>query len=78
MIHFAPNVFVLKYLQKTRQLSHEVESEATDYLVQGNLWHLQYIEGEKACKLEASFAIITLSFLIKSITSDEDSLFLLG
>lgn len=36
MIHFAPNVFVLKYLQKTKQLSHEVEVEATDYLVQGN------------------------------------------
>ena len=35
MIHFAPNVFVLKYLQKTRQLSPEVERETTDYLVQG-------------------------------------------
>uniref|UniRef100_H9G5Q9 Kazal-like domain-containing protein n=1 Tax=Anolis carolinensis TaxID=28377 RepID=H9G5Q9_ANOCA len=35
MIHFAPNVFVLKYLQKTKQLSPEVESEAMDYLVQG-------------------------------------------
>lgn len=35
MIHFAPNVFVLKYLQKTRQLSPEVENEATDYLLQG-------------------------------------------
>lgn len=35
MIHFAPNVFVLKYLQKTKQLNPEVEGEATDYLVQG-------------------------------------------
>lgn len=35
MIHFAPNVFVLKYLQKTHQLSPEVEAEATDYLLQG-------------------------------------------
>lgn len=35
MIHFAPNVFVLKYLQKTGQLSPEVETEATDYLIQG-------------------------------------------
>ena len=35
MIHFAPNVFVLKYLQKTRQLSTDVETEATDYLLQG-------------------------------------------
>lgn len=42
MIHFAPNVFVLKYLQKTRQLSSEVENEATDYLLQGKL-HLSHI-----------------------------------
>lgn len=35
MIHFAPNVFVLKYLQKTQQLTPEVENEATDYLLQG-------------------------------------------
>lgn len=36
MIHFAPNVFVLKYLQKTQQLSPEVAAEATDYLLQGS------------------------------------------
>lgn len=35
MIHFAPNVFVLKYLRKTRQLTADVENEATDYLLQG-------------------------------------------
>lgn len=39
MIHFAPNVFVLRYLQKTRQLSPEVETEATDYLLQGTHNH---------------------------------------
>lgn len=39
MIHFAPNVFVLKYLQKTRQLIPEVERETTDYLVQGTWGH---------------------------------------
>ena len=51
MIHFAPNVFVLKYLQKTRQLSTDVETEATDYLLQGKQtavtlyctsWHLDF------------------------------------
>ncbi|KAG7488064.1 hypothetical protein MATL_G00029970 [Megalops atlanticus] len=42
MIHFAPNVFVLKYLQKTRQLSPEVEAEATDYLLQGYQRQLTY------------------------------------
>ncbi|KAM6962537.1 C3 and PZP-like alpha-2-macroglobulin domain-containing protein 8 [Aplochiton taeniatus] len=42
MIHFAPNVFVLKYLQKTQQLSTEVETEATDYLLQGYQRQLTY------------------------------------
>lgn len=45
MIHFAPNVFVLKYLQKTRQLSAEVENEATDYLLQGEKYfHLTTVK----------------------------------
>ncbi|KAK2087622.1 C3 and PZP-like alpha-2-macroglobulin domain-containing protein 8 [Saguinus oedipus] len=42
MVHFAPNVFVLKYLQKTQQLSPEVERETTDYLVQGYQRQLTY------------------------------------
>lgn len=78
MIHFAPNVFVLKYLQKTKQLSHEVESEATDYLVQGNSLNLKFIGGGKAYKLEESFVTITLSFLMKSILSNDNSSFLAG
>ncbi|KAF5913730.1 hypothetical protein HPG69_017506 [Diceros bicornis minor] len=42
VIHFAPNVFVLKYLQKTQQLSPEVEKETTDYLVLGYQRQLTY------------------------------------
>uniref|UniRef100_A0A3Q1HG02 Kazal-like domain-containing protein n=1 Tax=Anabas testudineus TaxID=64144 RepID=A0A3Q1HG02_ANATE len=42
MIHFAPNVFVLKYLQKTQQLTPDVENEATDYLLQGYQRQLTY------------------------------------
>ncbi|KAF7478414.1 Hypothetical predicted protein [Marmota monax] len=42
MIHFAPNVFVLRYLQKTQQLSPEVERDTTDYLVQGYQRQLTY------------------------------------
>ncbi|XP_068090260.1 C3 and PZP-like alpha-2-macroglobulin domain-containing protein 8 [Hyperolius riggenbachi] len=42
MIHFAPNVFVLKYLQKTKQLCPEVETEAVDYLLQGYQRQLTY------------------------------------
>nr|XP_033811133.1 C3 and PZP-like alpha-2-macroglobulin domain-containing protein 8 isoform X1 [Geotrypetes seraphini] len=42
MVHFAPNVFVLKYLQKTKQLSPEVEAEVIDYLLQGYQRQLTY------------------------------------
>ncbi|XP_044296930.1 C3 and PZP-like alpha-2-macroglobulin domain-containing protein 8, partial [Varanus komodoensis] len=42
MVHFAPNVFVLKYLQKTQQLEQEVEREATDFLLQGYQRQLTY------------------------------------
>nr|XP_026245668.1 C3 and PZP-like alpha-2-macroglobulin domain-containing protein 8 [Urocitellus parryii] len=42
MIHFAPNVFVLRYLQKTQQLSPEVERDTTDYLIQGYQRQLTY------------------------------------
>ncbi|KAJ1085590.1 hypothetical protein NDU88_005720 [Pleurodeles waltl] len=42
MIHFAPNVFVLKYLRKTKQLCPEVEREAIDYLLQGYQRQLTY------------------------------------
>lgn len=52
MIHFAPNVFVLKYLQKTKQLSHEVEVEATDYLVQGNSLQLN-LQTEKRLSIDS-------------------------
>lgn len=65
MIHFAPNVFVLKYLQKTKQLSHEVESEATDYLVQGNF-------------ITLTITSITLYFPINNVPSDKDPSFLVG
>uniref|UniRef100_S4RW87 C3 and PZP like alpha-2-macroglobulin domain containing 8 n=1 Tax=Petromyzon marinus TaxID=7757 RepID=S4RW87_PETMA len=42
MIHFAPNVFVLKYLQQTKQLVADVRTEATDYLLQGYQRQLTY------------------------------------
>lgn len=64
MIHFAPNVFVLKYLQKTKQLTREVETEATDYLVQGSSLCLA-LRGAEAPKVEESFTSVTLSLLIE-------------
>ncbi|XP_066270898.1 C3 and PZP-like alpha-2-macroglobulin domain-containing protein 8 [Branchiostoma lanceolatum] len=42
MIHFAPNVFVMKYLERTGQLSWEVEDEATTYLIKGYQRQLTY------------------------------------
>ena len=35
MVLFAPNIYVLDYLNKTEQLSEEVKSKAIGYLVSG-------------------------------------------
>lgn len=37
MVLFAPNIYVLDYLNKTGQLSEEVKSKAIGYLVSGEL-----------------------------------------
>lgn len=37
MVLFAPNIYVLDYLNKTGQLSEEVRSKAIGYLVSGEL-----------------------------------------
>lgn len=35
MIHFAPNIYVMSYLERTGQLTPDIKSEATGFLVQG-------------------------------------------
>uniref|UniRef100_A0A8B9UR96 C3 and PZP like alpha-2-macroglobulin domain containing 8 n=1 Tax=Anas zonorhyncha TaxID=75864 RepID=A0A8B9UR96_9AVES len=85
MIHFAPNVFVLKYLQKTKQLSHEVESEATDYLVQGYQRQLTYKRQDGSYSWSCLFALqggihgkialtayVVASLLETGVTSEEE------
>ncbi|XP_070536765.1 C3 and PZP-like alpha-2-macroglobulin domain-containing protein 8 [Ptychodera flava] len=42
MIHFAPNVYVLRYLKKTMQLTPETEMKALEYLVEGYQRQLTY------------------------------------
>ncbi|XP_054751982.2 C3 and PZP-like alpha-2-macroglobulin domain-containing protein 8 isoform X1 [Lytechinus pictus] len=42
MIHFAPNVYIMRYLQRTNQLSSEIKNEATGYLIQGYQRQLTY------------------------------------
>ncbi|XP_068022131.1 alpha-2-macroglobulin-like [Melanerpes formicivorus] len=42
MVLFAPNIYVLDYLNKTEQLSAEVESKAIGYLVSGYQRQLNY------------------------------------
>ncbi|XP_014742812.1 PREDICTED: alpha-2-macroglobulin-like [Sturnus vulgaris] len=42
MVLFAPNIYVLHYLNKTRQLSEEVKSKAIGYLVSGYQRQLKY------------------------------------
>nr|XP_054507243.1 alpha-2-macroglobulin-like isoform X1 [Agelaius phoeniceus] len=42
MVLFAPNIYVLDYLNKTGQLSEEIKSKATGYLVSGYQRQLKY------------------------------------
>ncbi|XP_077993522.1 C3 and PZP-like alpha-2-macroglobulin domain-containing protein 8 [Glandiceps talaboti] len=42
MIHFAPNVYVLRYLKRTLQLTPETETEALQYLIEGYQRQLTY------------------------------------
>lgn len=37
MIHFAPNIYVMTYLERTSQLTDEIKREATGFLVQGEM-----------------------------------------
>ncbi|KAM9619623.1 C3 and PZP-like alpha-2-macroglobulin domain-containing protein 8 isoform 6-T8 [Morphnus guianensis] len=80
MIHFAPNVFVLKYLQKTKQLSHEVESEATDYLVQGYQRQLTYKRQDGSYSAfgerDSSGSMWLTAFVLKSFAQSRGFIFI--
>ncbi|XP_053442153.1 C3 and PZP-like alpha-2-macroglobulin domain-containing protein 8 isoform X3 [Nycticebus coucang] len=79
MIHFAPNVFVLKYLQKTRQLSLEVERETTDYLVQGYQRQLTYKHQDGSYSAfgerDASGSMWLTAFVLKSFAQARSFIF---
>ncbi|XP_036271779.1 C3 and PZP-like alpha-2-macroglobulin domain-containing protein 8 [Pipistrellus kuhlii] len=80
MIHFAPNVFVLKYLQKTRQLSPEVERETTDYLVQGYQRQLTYRRRDGSYSAfgerDASGSMWLTAFVLKSFAQARSFIFI--
>ncbi|KAF2980460.1 hypothetical protein EK904_008359 [Melospiza melodia maxima] len=80
MIHFAPNVFVLKYLQKTKQLSHEVEAEATDYLVQGYQRQLTYKRQDGSYSAfgerDSSGSMWLTAFVLKSFAQSRGFIFI--
>ncbi|XP_037370273.2 pregnancy zone protein [Talpa occidentalis] len=42
MVLFAPNIYVLNYLNETQQLTPEIKSRATDYLISGYQRQLNY------------------------------------
>uniref|UniRef100_A0A2K5D6R1 C3 and PZP like alpha-2-macroglobulin domain containing 8 n=1 Tax=Aotus nancymaae TaxID=37293 RepID=A0A2K5D6R1_AOTNA len=79
MIHFAPNVFVLKYLQKTQQLSPEVERETTDYLVQGYQRQLTYKRQDGSYSAfgerDASGSMWLTAFVLKSFAQARSFIF---
>ncbi|XP_055020617.1 C3 and PZP-like alpha-2-macroglobulin domain-containing protein 8 isoform X1 [Boleophthalmus pectinirostris] len=80
MIHFAPNVFVLKYLQKTRQLSLDVESEATDYLLQGYQRQLTYKRQDGSYSAfgerDSSGSMWLTAFVLKSFAQSRSFIFI--
>ncbi|KAJ8270954.1 hypothetical protein GJAV_G00121140 [Gymnothorax javanicus] len=42
MIHFAPNIYVLQYLNKTRQMTEDIHSKAIFFMLQGYQRQLSY------------------------------------
>nr|XP_034973051.1 C3 and PZP-like alpha-2-macroglobulin domain-containing protein 8 [Zootoca vivipara] len=80
MIHFAPNIFVLKYLQKTRQLSPEVEREATDYLLQGYQRQLTYKRQDGSYSAfgerDSSGSMWLTAFVLKSFAQSRGFIFI--
>ncbi|RXM94927.1 C3 and PZP-like alpha-2-macroglobulin domain-containing protein 8 [Acipenser ruthenus] len=80
MIHFAPNVFVLKYLQKTKQLNPEVEGEATDYLVQGYQRQLTYKRQDGSYSAfgerDSSGSMWLTAFVLKSFAQSRGFIFI--
>uniref|UniRef100_A0A3P9P539 C3 and PZP like alpha-2-macroglobulin domain containing 8 n=2 Tax=Poecilia reticulata TaxID=8081 RepID=A0A3P9P539_POERE len=80
MIHFAPNVFVLKYLQKTGQLSPEVENEATDYLLQGYQRQLTYKRQDGSYSAfgerDSSGSMWLTAFVLKSFAQSRGFIFI--
>ncbi|XP_056303565.1 C3 and PZP-like alpha-2-macroglobulin domain-containing protein 8 [Danio aesculapii] len=80
MIHFAPNVFVLKYLQKTHQLSLEVEAEATDYLLQGYQRQLTYKRQDGSYSAfgerDSSGSMWLTAFVLKSFAQSRGFIFI--
>ncbi|KAM4808477.1 C3 and PZP-like alpha-2-macroglobulin domain-containing protein 8 isoform 1-T1 [Rhinophrynus dorsalis] len=80
MIHFAPNVFVLKYLQKTRQLCSEVESEAVDYLLQGYQRQLTYKRQDGSYSAfgerDSSGSMWLTAFVLKSFAQSRGFIFI--
>ncbi|XP_061457145.1 C3 and PZP-like alpha-2-macroglobulin domain-containing protein 8 isoform X3 [Rhineura floridana] len=80
MIHFAPNIFVLKYLEKTKQLSPEVEREATDYLVQGYQRQLTYKRQDGSYSAfgerDSSGSMWLTAFVLKSFAQSRGLIFI--
>ncbi|CAI9531413.1 unnamed protein product [Staurois parvus] len=81
MIHFAPNVFVLKYLQKTKQLCPEVESEAVDYLLQGYQRQLTYKRQDGSYSAfgerDSSGSMWLTAFVLKSFAQSRGFIYIL-
>ncbi|XP_075114666.1 alpha-2-macroglobulin-like protein 1 [Leptodactylus fuscus] len=85
MIRFAPNIFVLKYLEKTNQLTDEVQSKATNFMKNGYQRQLKYKRNDGSYSAYGTsdsegntwltaFVVKSFSMSRPYITIDEDQL----
>ena len=50
MLNFAPNIFIMQYLQATGQLTDEIKQKATDYTLQGAIFtHISMTQSVQFC-----------------------------
>ncbi|XP_071825339.1 C3 and PZP-like alpha-2-macroglobulin domain-containing protein 8 isoform X2 [Apostichopus japonicus] len=75
MIHFAPNIYVMSYLERTGQLTPEIKSEATGFLVQGYQRQLTYKRHDGSYSAfgenDSSGSMWLTAFVVKSFAQSE-------
>ncbi|XP_013402650.1 C3 and PZP-like alpha-2-macroglobulin domain-containing protein 8 [Lingula anatina] len=79
MVHFAPNVFVLKYLETTKQLTDKVKEKTLDYLIQGYQRQLTYKRSDGSYSAfgdgDSSGSMWLTAFVLKSFAQSRSFIY---